>query len=384
MAIKRLQGSMNVVEAAKLRIKNVFSNGLPVYLSFSGGKDSICLAHVVYGLIQSGVIDPKQLTLVFVDEEAIFPCIEESVKKWRKKFMLAGSKFDWWCVEVRHFNCFNELTEDESFICWDRNYKDVWVRTPPSFAKRSHPLLNPGVDSYQVFMPRVYQDGIMLTGVRAGESVQRAQYMSNLRMGTKGITGKNMIYPIYDWRDRDVWLYLYRENIDIPKVYLYLWQSGVSKRRLRVSQFFSSDTAGSLVKMNEYYPNLMDRIIKREPNAYLATLYWDSEMFGRSTAQRKRAEGKSKKDYKALVSEMLFENPAKYFTTKNKLLVAKQYRRMFIRLDGLATQKHYKNMYESLIAGDPKRRSMRALYSRIGADYAEYSKQSRKGGENNS
>ena len=32
---------IDVLEAAKLRIKNAFSNGLKIYLSVSGGKDSI-------------------------------------------------------------------------------------------------------------------------------------------------------------------------------------------------------------------------------------------------------------------------------------------------------------------------------------------------------
>ena len=45
MAIKTCQALM-LVEAAKIRIKNVFRNGLPVYLSFSGGKDSLCLAQL--------------------------------------------------------------------------------------------------------------------------------------------------------------------------------------------------------------------------------------------------------------------------------------------------------------------------------------------------
>lgn len=59
----------------------------------------------------------------------------------------------------------------------------------------------------------------------------------------------------------------------IPDIYLYLWQAGTRKGQLRVSQFFSVDTARSLVKMNEYYPDLMERVTRREPNAYLAALY---------------------------------------------------------------------------------------------------------------
>ena len=104
MAVKRCEASINVVEAAKIRIRNVFRNGLPVYMSFSGGKDSLCMAQLVVELIQSGEINPSQLTVQFIDEEAIFPCMEDKVKEWRIKFMLIGEKFEWYCLEVKHYN----------------------------------------------------------------------------------------------------------------------------------------------------------------------------------------------------------------------------------------------------------------------------------------
>ena len=91
MAVKRVQSDIDVVTAAKTRIKNVFANDLPVYMSFSGGKDSLCIAQIVYSLIQSKEINAAQLTVIFIDEEAIFPCIEETVKAWRKKFLMAGA-----------------------------------------------------------------------------------------------------------------------------------------------------------------------------------------------------------------------------------------------------------------------------------------------------
>lgn len=94
MAIKRCESSIDVLTAARKRILNVFANGLPVYMSFSGGKDSLCLAHLTLSLIQEGKIDPSQLTVQFIDEEAIFDCIEDMVKKWRKKFLLVGAKFE--------------------------------------------------------------------------------------------------------------------------------------------------------------------------------------------------------------------------------------------------------------------------------------------------
>lgn len=374
MAVKRRESSIDVVKAAEIRITNVFNNGLPVFMSFSGGKDSLCMAQLVYNLVQRGKVNPSQLVVQFIDEEAIFPCIEKTVKNWRKRFILMGAKFEWYCLEVRHYNCFNELSNDESFICWDREKEDVWVRQPPSFAIRSHQLLKPRVETYQDFLPRTCQSGITMTGIRTAESVQRLQNIATMTRAGKTMTAKHQIFPIYDWTNNDVWLYLLNEHVEIPDIYLYLWQAGTRKGQLRVSQFFSIDTARSLVKMNEYYPDLMERVIRREPNAYLAALYWDSEMFGRNSATRRSIEADSdKKDYKAELIKM-FNNADVYFTTEHKRQIASKYRNFFIRVAPIATEKDYKIIYEGLISGDPKLRTYRALFQRIYGRYISEAK----------
>lgn len=374
MAVKRRESSIDVVKAAEIRITNVFNNGLPVFMSFSGGKDSLCMAQLVYNLVQRGKINPSQMVVQFIDEEAIFPCIEKTVKNWRKRFILMGAKFEWYCLEVRHYNCFNELSNDESFICWDREKEAVWVRQPPSFAIRSHPLLKPRVETYQDFLPRTCQSGITMTGIRTAESVQRLQNIATMTRAGKTMTAKHQIFPIYDWTNNDVWLYLLNEHVEMPDIYLYLWQAGTRKGQLRVSQFFSIDTARSLVKMNEYYPDLMERVIRREPNAYLAALYWDSEMFGRNSATRRSIEADSdKKDYKAELIKM-FNNMDVYFTTEHKRQIASKYRNFFIRVAPIATEKDYKIIYEGLISGDPKLRTYRALFQRIYGRYISEAK----------
>lgn len=369
MAVKRCEASIDVVEAAKMRIQNVFRNGLPVYMSFSGGKDSLVMAQLVVELIQAGDINPGQLTVQFIDEEAIFSCIEQKVKEWRKKFLLLGAKFEWFCLEVKHFNCFNELSNDETFICWDRFKKDVWVRQPPSFAICDHSRLRPRKDAYQDFLPRACADGITIVGIRTAESVQRLQCIAAMLHTGKTMSNRQQVYPIYDWTNHDVWLYLLRKKVDIPEIYLFLWQSGTRKGQLRVSQFFSIDTARSLVKMNEYYPDLMERIVRREPNAYLASLYWDSEMFGRNTSARRQNESDiAEKDYKAMLLEM-FADMDSCFDTKHKRSVAEKYRNFFMRVTPFATNKDYKAIYEGVVSGDPKLRSYRALFQRIYGRY---------------
>lgn len=379
MAIRRIASTIDVVTAARQRIKNVFENGVPVYMAFSGGKDSLVLAHLVYTLIQRGEIDPSLLTVIFIDEEAIFECIEATTKAWRKKFLLAGAKFQWWCIEVKHFNCLNQLSNDESFVCWDSRKSAQWVRRPPAFALRGHPKLRPRVDSYQTFLPRITLDGIMLSGVRAAESVQRLQYMAGLNMGLKGLTERNTIYPIYDWKTSDVWLYLKEQQVEIPEVYLQMYQVGVGKNRLRVSQFFSIDTVPVLVNLGEYDPSLMERVLRREPNAYLAMLYWDSEMFRRSSRTRKELEGEDNRDYREMLKEILLQKFDNYFDTPNKRRVGISYKRLFINMEGMAKPKDYKRVYNGLMSGDPKLRTLRAVYLTIFSDYNASAKSGSKG-----
>ena len=371
---------MSCVDAAFLRVRNVFSNGVKVYMSLSGGKDSICMADVVYKLIQRGEIDPAQLTCIFIDEEAIYDCSIDAMKFWRKRFLMAGAKFDWYCLPLKQVSCFNQLTNDESWITWEPGKEDVWVRKPPTFAIMHSPYMTEvGSVNYQGFLPRVTKDGIMLTGVRAGESLQRLQYMSTLSLGRQGITGNNTIYPIFDWTDNDVWMYIRDNRLDIPEAYLWIYQAGENRHSLRISNFFACDSLRGLKHVAETDPDLWARIERREPNAYMTLLYWDTEWYKRNSRTRKKNEAGDKRDYKELCRKMLFEEFDRHFTNDTTRRVAKQYRRAFVKIDGMALPKHYKQMHDALIAGDPKLRTLRAVYQNVYGAYASYAKQFRVG-----
>lgn len=126
--------------------------------------------------------------------------------------------------------------------------------------------------------------------------------------------------------------------------------------------------------MNEYYPDLMEKIIRREPNAYLAALYWDSEMFGRSTLARKQNEKEMiEKDYKAALME-LFSDMDGNFPTEHKRYVAERYRNFFMSASAIVDNKDCKGIYEGLISGDPKLRTYRALYQRVYGRYVTEAK----------
>lgn len=334
---------------ARRRIKNLFSNGVPLTLSVSGGKDSICLNHLIFQMCQSGEVDKSLLTVNFIDEEAIYPCVEKVVQNIRRQWVSIGVTFNWWCIECKHFNCFNALTNDESFICWDRFKRDVWVRQMPKFAITGHPLFRPRKDTYQKFMERLNKDKMSIIGLRVAESRMRVEAIAR----TKELHMN--AYPIYDWQDSDVWKYIAEHGLEYPIAYEHLYRTGTSLGRMRISQFFSIDTAGSLVNMCEFYPDLFNKICKREPNAYMAMLYFDSELY-----RRKKAK-KDDTDYKAKLFE-LFDQPER-FSSPSQRMNYNMLKRFVLMHNSFMTNKEYKVAYQSLIAGDPKKRTMRSLYT---------------------
>lgn len=362
MAIIVKELDVDVVTLAKRRVQNTFSNGVPIYLSMSGGKDSIVLCDLVYQEILKGTISPRLLEVVFIDEEAMHDEVIRLVELWREKFLAVGAKFTWFCIEANHFNCFNQLTSDESFVMWDRYKKDVWVREMPEYAVTEHPLLKPRQETYQEFMTKYTSDGLSLTGIRVAESYQRRQGISAMftRDGDH-TTNEGKVSIIYDWKDNDVWLYIKENNLDFPLTYMNLYQIGMSRYHMRLSQFFSIDTARTLVSLAEYDHTLMERVMKREPNAYLAMMYWDTEMFRRSSKAKPKGEEDSEEiDYHAEIIKM-FNDMETYFPTPNAYKVAKAYKAWYMRSLGNISDYIYKRMYGALVAGDPKMRVLRAL-----------------------
>lgn len=203
--------------------------------------------------------------------------------------------------------------------------------------------------SYQVFGEKIFKDIPQMVGLRMAESLQRRSAISSLTKST-------FIYPIYDWRDQDVWLYIQRTGLQIPITYIYLYKVGVALNKLRISQFFSIDTIKSLPKVLEFYPDLYQRILRREPNADLVMLYHDTDMF-RSSKQDNKFDLEKGKDYKQMFIDTMKKaalNPGDYPGYE----IAKK---VYARCTEATSVKTYQKMYQVLLAGDPKKRSYRIL-----------------------
>lgn len=353
MVVKRGLG-IDVVTAAKQRIIDTFKRKRVVWLSFSGGKDSLVLASIVMELLQEGKIDKRLLRVLFIDEEAMYEDCIRIVKNWRMKFMEQGVPFDWYCLPVKHFNCLNTMTDEETFICWDPAKRDVWVREMPKFAIKDDDWLIPYKDNYQSFCARKAKayNYITMHGVRVAESIQRRKNIANRK-------NDDVVMPIYDMTDKDIWLYIRKYNVEIPDAYENLYRVGTPTNKLRISQFFSIDTAKSLVSLGEMYPDLMERVTRREPNAYLCAMYWDTEMFGRTTANRRKLEeGLEEKDYRKLAMDIIRSEHPEHPDIVKKL-------KPHILKAPSIDNSDWKMIYQVLLTGDPKSRQCRAIIQKL-------------------
>lgn len=191
--------------------------------------------------MQKYIIPFSRIIVVFFDEEAIYPDVEQIALEWRSRFMSLGAKFYWFCLPIRHYNCCNRLANDESFICWEPGKESVWVRPMPKFAIRNHSKFRMGM-SYQEFGAKIFKSVPQMIGLRMAESIQRRQSIASIRIST-------FLYPIYDWRDNDVWLYIKLNNLTIPMTYIYLYKTGVPLNKLRISQFLA-------LIQSSHYPRL--------------------------------------------------------------------------------------------------------------------------------
>lgn len=333
------------------------------------------MSHLVYEKIRSGEIDPKLLTVIFIDEEALYDSMEQMALRWRKRFIAVGAEFRWYCLPVKQVSILHQLQNDEAWITWEPG--KTWVRDAPPFAITRDPhLLYTGQMNYQTFCSAITKDGIQMVGVRAYESVQRREYLAKADLRAGGLSCENKVFPIYDWKDSDVWLYIKENHLDFPDAYIDLYRVGVSRHRLRLCNFFAAESIAGLRYIAETDAKLWERIEQREPNAYLTLLYWDSEMFKRSTRKRAALEGESTKDYRELCRQMLFVEPEKYFTNEGTRRVADRYRKFYIKSHDVMRPRDFKHMYEAMIAGDPKLRTLRALYVTVYSAYAKYAGES--------
>jgi predicted phosphoadenosine phosphosulfate sulfurtransferase len=285
MNIKQYQ-SYSVLDASIDRISKTFDDFENIYVSFSGGKDSTVMMHLV---MDEAIKRNRKVGILLIDLEAQYSdTIKHSyrmIEKYREHIDL-----HWCCLSMLLRNAVSNF--EPRWVCWDPDKKDIWVRDMPDFAKvdSDYPFYVPKMEfeEFIVLFGKWYsEDGKKTTagfiGIRADESLHRYRAIASDKVGlmhkeykwtTKISTNLFNIYPIYDWRTQDIWIFhgKYPEKYH-NAVYDKMNMAGVKLGDQRLCQPYGDDQRKGLWLYHILEPETWYKLISRVNGANSGALY---------------------------------------------------------------------------------------------------------------
>ena len=109
---------MDVVEAARMRIRHIYDTFDDVAVCFSGGKDSLVCLHLAKELHEERGLGPVKV--IFRDEEIINRCVIDFVNEYRQKDWV---QLGWFCVPLKSERVILDKRYD--YIQWDEHRENI-------------------------------------------------------------------------------------------------------------------------------------------------------------------------------------------------------------------------------------------------------------------
>ena len=273
---------MDVLTAAKQRIAKVFDDFPRVYVSFSGGKDSSVMLHLV---MEEAIKRDRKVGVLLVDLEGMYKITIEHIQAM---YDLYADHIDpyWVCLPIRLRNAVSVF--EPRWMCWEPEKEDVWIRQPPPMAitdETFFPFFRRGME-FEEFVPlfgKWYGGGKLtacFVGIRSDESLNRYRTIKGKKSMFEGLQwttwlgdGLYNIYPIYDWKVSDVWLYNTRYHKPYNKLYDYMHQAGLTPSQMRICQPYGDDQRKGLWLFHVIEPETWARVVARVNGANQGAMY---------------------------------------------------------------------------------------------------------------
>jgi predicted phosphoadenosine phosphosulfate sulfurtransferase len=281
---KKVYQEYSVLEASKNRVAEVFDNFEKIYISFSGGKDSTVMTHLV---LEEAIKRGRKVGLLIIDLEAQYTetiaHMEEMVEKYKDNIDL-----HWFCGELLLRNAISDY--EPKWVCWDEDSKDIWVREKPECAA--------DLSQYDFYVPKMEfeelmvifgqwyaqgQDCAAFIGIRSDESLHRYRAITSEKKGlmfnnrkwtTKVSKGLFNVYPIYDWRTEDIWVFHSKhKHLCHNRVYDLMTKAGVKFSNQRLCQPFGDDQKQGLWLYHILEPATWYKLINRVSGVNSGALY---------------------------------------------------------------------------------------------------------------
>jgi predicted phosphoadenosine phosphosulfate sulfurtransferase len=266
---------ISVLEATKKRIEQVFDSFEKYYISFSGGKDSSVMTHLV---MQEAIKRNKKVGLLIIDLEAQYKTTIEHLREMVETYK-DHIDLHWFCGELLLRNAVSDF--QPKWVCWDEDNKNIWVREKPKEASdlTQYDFYIPRMEfeEFMVLFGKWYSGGKLTAGfigIRADESLHRYRAIVSQKKditfnGHKWTTkiANNLFncYPIYDWRTEDIWVFHSKnKHLCHNKVYDLMTMAGVKFSNQRLCQPFGDDQKRGLwlyhIIESETWYKLLNRV----------------------------------------------------------------------------------------------------------------------------
>lgn len=281
---RKVYTDKSVLEATKERISESFDNFERLYISFSGGKDSTVTTHLV---MQEAIKRGRKVGLLIIDLEAQYKAtidhVQEMVELYKDHIDL-----HWFCGELLLRNAVSDY--EPKWVCWDEEKKDLWVREKPELAA--------DLAQYDFYVPKMEFEELMVIfgkwysqgktcgafiGIRSDESLHRYRaivseknglMMNGRKWTTKIAANVFNLYPIYDWRTEDIWLFHAKQpEFCHNTVYDLMTKAGVKFSNQRLCQPFGDDQKKGLWLYHILESDTWYKLINRVSGVNSGALY---------------------------------------------------------------------------------------------------------------
>jgi len=275
---------ISVLEAARKRIEWTFDRYSKIYVSFSGGKDSTVMLHLVMDeAIKRGV----KVGLLFIDLEGQYKLTIDHIKECYDKYAEHVIPF-WVCLPIHLRNAVSVY--ETHWVCWDTEKQASWIRPLPEgcvSSQEAFPFFRTGME-FEEFVPEFgdwFSGGepcACFVGIRTDESLNRFRTVASKtkacvdgKKWTTVVTPSTVnIYPLYDWRTEDLWVYHAKNpKQEYNRLYDMMWKAGLSIHQMRICQPYGDDQRRGLWLFHIIEPETWARVVARVNGANGGALY---------------------------------------------------------------------------------------------------------------
>jgi predicted phosphoadenosine phosphosulfate sulfurtransferase len=281
--MNRLLLPYNVLEASKQRIKYVFDNFENIYLSFSAGKDSTVMFHLV---MEEAKRRNKKVGILFIDWECQF---QMTIDHAENMFNHYKNYIDLYWIQLEILTNNATSMYEPVWKSWDEDKKELWTRNKSNLAikdKKYFPFYYDNI-TFEEFTPlfaKWYSKNELtacFVGIRAQESLNRFRAIArgdvnrfeNKKFTVNVVDNIYNIYPLYDWKATDIWTYYSKTGLEYNKTYDLMHKAGLSIHQMRIDEPFGDEARKNLWLYHIIEPKTWSKMISRMNGINSGALY---------------------------------------------------------------------------------------------------------------